>query len=218
MEVPVIEKPHMIVKRDVFLEKAFELFSAKGITPVSMQDVADASGYGVATLYRYFGTKPILVIAAAAWKWEEFTAKTIRKFSDQDREKMTASEIYKYFLDAFVSMYQNDRRLLRFNQFFNIYIESEQIDQESLKPYQSIVETVREKFHSVYAKGQSDHTLRTDVSEEEMFSTTLHLMLAAVTRYAVGLVYKPVVGFDPVKEIESLREMFLNRYTTAGSV
>lgn len=218
MGVPVIEKPHMIVKRDIFLEKAFELFSAKGITPVSMQDVADASGYGVATLYRYFGTKPILVIAVAAWKWEAFRAENVPKISDTEREKMTASENYRVFLDAFLSMYRNDRRLLRFNQFFNIYIESEQIDQESLKPYQDIIMAVRKQFHAIYVNGQSDHTLRTDISEEEIFSTTLHLMLAAVTRYAVGLVYKPATGFDPVREIELLKEMFLDRYTMAGNV
>ena len=45
-----------------------------------------------------------------------------------------------------------------------------------------------------------------------MFSTTLHLMLAAVTRYAMGLVYIPEKGFDPVKELTMLKEMLLAKY------
>ena len=47
-----------------------------------------------------------------------------------------------------------------------------------------------------------------------MFSTTLHLMLAAVTRYAVGLVYIPENGLDAEKELEKLKEALLMRYRT----
>ena len=66
----------------------------------------------------------------------------------------------------------------------------------------------------VYERAEQDHTIRTDESEEEMFSTTLHLMLAAVTRYAVGLVYIPESGFDAEKELEKLKEAMLLRYKT----
>ena len=66
----------------------------------------------------------------------------------------------------------------------------------------------------VYERAEQDHTIRTDEPEEEMFSTTLHLMLAAVTRYAVGLVYIPESGFDAEKELEKLKEAMLLRYKT----
>jgi hypothetical protein len=45
-----------------------------------------------------------------------------------------------------------------------------------------------------------------------MFSTTLHLMLAAVTRYAVGLVYVPESGFDAEKELEKMKMALLHEY------
>ena len=64
----------------------------------------------------------------------------------------------------------------------------------------------------VYERAERDHTIRTDEPEEEMFSTTLHLMLAAVTRYAIGLVYIPESGFDAEKELEKLKEAILLRY------
>ncbi len=70
---------------------------------------------------------------------------------------------------------------------------------------------LEEAFRAIYVRGKQDHTLRTDVPEQEMFSITLHLMLAAVTRYAVGLVYQPE-GFDAVKELETLKEMLLARF------
>ena len=39
-------------------------------------------------------------------------------------------------------------------------------------------------------------------------------MLAAVTRYAIGLVYIPEDGFDAKKELEKLKEALLLRYKT----
>ena len=35
---------------------------------------------------------------------------------------------------------------------------------------------------------------------------------AAVTRYAVGLVYIPEKGFDAMEELETMKEMLLERY------
>ena len=127
---------------------------------------------------------------------------------------MTGAEIFEYYLESFIGLYRNHRDLLRFNQFFNVYIQSERIDPEVLKPYRDMIEKLRRNFHMVYERAEQDHTIRTDEPEEEMFSTTLHLMLAAVTRYAVGLVYIPETGLDAEKELEKLKEAMLLRYKT----
>ena len=125
---------------------------------------------------------------------------------------MTALGIFEFYLESFIELYRHKRDLLRFNQFFNIYIQSERIDPEVMKPYRDMIEGLRTSFHVVYERAQQDHTVRTDESEEEMFSTTLHLMLAAATRYAIGLVYVPENGFDAEKELGKLKEALLMRY------
>ena len=195
-------------KRMEFAEKAYELFSAKDINSVSLQDIADATPYGIATLYRYFVNKPTLVIEAAAWKWRQFQAENRKR--KQESGEMTAAEIFEFYLDSFLELYRNHRDLLRFNQFFNIYIQAEKIDTETVKPYREMIEETEEPFHRMYVKAQADHTVCTDMPEAEMFSATLHLMLAAVTRYAVGLVYQ--VGTDPEKELELLKELLLKKF------
>lgn len=102
--------------------------------------------------------------------------------------------------------------MLRFNQFFNIYLQTENIAQDAVKPYQEFIVRLEKEFQAIYAKGEQDHTIRTDVPEVEMFSTTLHLMLAVVTRYAVGLAYQPGDGFDAEKELETQKRMLLREY------
>ena len=114
-----------------------------------------------------------------------------------------------------IDLYRNHRDLLRYNQFFNVYMQREGIPSRQMKPFLTVVDTVEARFHRMYEKAKADGTLRTDVPEREMFSKTLHLMMAAVTRYAVGLVYDS--GIDPEEELLFLRDLLLREYCTGGA-
>ncbi|MCR4922492.1 MAG: TetR/AcrR family transcriptional regulator [Lachnospiraceae bacterium] len=202
----------MAKKREDFLSNSYELFVKKNIESVSMLEVAKESGYGVATLYRYFPSKPILVVSVATWIWENAIEDTQIRNKENDFKELSAAEVLDLFLNFFIKIYKESRELLRFNQLFNIYICSEKIDSDVLKPYRDMIDNGKDIFHLIYEKGKQDHTIRTDESEEEMFSTLLHLMLAAATRYAIGLVYIPKKGFDAEKELSRLKEALLMRY------
>lgn len=47
----------MAKRRHEVLEVAFTLFAERTIEKVSVNDIASATGIGVATIFRYFGTK-----------------------------------------------------------------------------------------------------------------------------------------------------------------
>ncbi len=195
-------KEQIEMKRVCFLETGFRLFSEKGIDAVSLKEIAEATEYGTATMYRHFDKKPGFVVAVAAWEWGQFAEKIWERSALIDSgKKMNSAENFEYYLNSFLELYRDRRDLLRFNQFFNIYIQNEKMDPEAMKPYKMLIKRMKEQFHAIYEKALEDHMLRTEVPEDEMFSVTLHLMLAAVTRYAVGLAYRPE-GFDEVREME----------------
>ena len=50
------------VRIEKILDVAFELFSTREIESVTMNDIAQKAKIGVASLYRYFETKEILVV------------------------------------------------------------------------------------------------------------------------------------------------------------
>ena len=199
--------------RKELLESSYELFSQRSIESVSMEQAANAAGYGVATLYRYYGTKPGLVVAVATWKWEQFAETYKRRLAAVNYAGLPAAGMLARYLDAFTELYRNHPDILRFNQFFNVYIQAAQIDDETLAPYREMIGGIAKRFHAVYEKAAQDRTVRTDVPEEEMFRTTLHLMLAAATRYAVGLVYRPCTEAETQKELETLKCALLREYT-----
>ena len=197
-------------RREEMLAAAFRLFSERSIDSVQMEDIAKETGYTRRSLNRYFSDKDNLVVTVSAWAMESFT-KVNRKKSPE--KTGTAAETYAFFLDSFLRMYREHSDILRFNQHFNIYIKARSIGRSRMQPFSGMIDEIKERFHAVYLKGKEDGTLRTDIPEEKIFSVTLHLMLAAVTRYAVGLAYE--TGVDPEEELMTLRDMLFKEYTIA---
>ena len=200
--------------RQSFLEHGFALFSSRSIEAVSMQAVAKASGHGIATLYRYFNNKAEFCVAIAQWQWGEFFAENRKRSPIHDLENKTAADMLDFFLDSFLELYRKHRGLLRFNQLFNIYIRSENIASGTVATYRGLMQHIIDYFSVMYEKAKQDGTVRTDIPAEEMLSATIHLMLAVVTRYAVGLVYQPEGSFDAIKELEIQKRMLYQEYTT----
>ena len=204
---PEIDAARMEENKEKIMMLSFKLFAEHGIEAVSMSDIAKAVRFDRSSLYRYFQTKQELVITISAYVWNSFTT---RNYERVGIESQTAAQRYEFWLDSFLVLYREHRDILRFNQFFNVYVANEKVSAEQMEPFNRVIETLETRFHDVYDLAKQDGTLRTDIPENEMFSTTLHLMLAAVTRYAVGLVYRG--GTDPEKELETQKRMILREY------
>ena len=205
---PEIDAIRMEENKERILKLSFKLLAERGIEAVSMSNIAKAARFDRSSLYRYFQTKQDLVIAINAYVWGRFTA---RNYERPGVETQTAAQRYVFWLDSFLVLYREYGDILRFNQFFNVYIANERVSAEQMAPFHRVIKELEARFHEVYALAKKDGTLRTDIPEQKIFSTTLHLMLAAATRYAVGLVYQ---GADssPEEELTALREMLMERY------
>ncbi len=198
-------------KRRRILEISFKLFAEHGIDAITMPQIAEASGIGRASLYRYYSTKTDLLVAISAWVWKE---STYESYIQLDRENATAAQELEFFLDSFIDLYQKHGDILRYNQFFNVFLATHGNLDMNVQPFIDVISHVGALFHETYLKGQEDKTIRTQIPEKEMFETMLHLMLAAATRYAVGLVYGQKADAEP--ELVILKSMLLERYTQPG--
>ncbi|MBQ6480443.1 MAG: TetR/AcrR family transcriptional regulator [Anaerolineaceae bacterium] len=190
------------------LSVSFPIFAEKGIETVSMNEIADACSIGIATLYRHYRTKTELVVAVSASVWNNFASEYYNQKHNPD---FTAAENFEKYLDSYLDLYKNHKDILQFNQYFNVYIKNIAASSEQMEPFTKVIERIAELFHDIYSSGLRDKTIRTDVSEEEMFSTTMHLMLAAVTRYAIGLVYEN--SSDQESELLLQKKMLLKEFT-----
>ncbi len=215
MRNPEKDEVEMAARRERFLEAGFRIFSERGIEPTLMQDVARESGYGIATLYRYFNTKLSFVIAIGAQKWEEYFAEIEEEYRRHGGEMMNAAEELEFYLSMYILLYREHSDILRFNQNFNSYVIHEGATVEQLADYLRAIEPFMRKFHTLYEKGVRDGSIRTDEPERTMFNATMHIMLAVCGRFAQGVVYEGENQEDLTEELMILKRMILNNYLKA---
>ena len=206
------DEREMAERRERMLETGLRMFGENGIEPVRMQDVADACGIGIATLYRYFSTKLEFVIAIGARKWEEYFEEIETEYARRGGDMLNAAEELDFYLGAYILLYREHKDILRFNQDFNGYIQHARATQAQLADYLRAVEPFAKKFHRVYEKGLRDGSIRTDEPEQTMFRTTMHIMLAVAGRFAQGVVVRTDDPEDLTKELMILKRMILSRY------
>jgi AcrR family transcriptional regulator len=169
-------KPWKMEKQQHILEAAYKLFSENGIVPVTMPDIAKASGVGRATVFRYFSSKLELVIAIGTWKWEEYIESRGNALPRETIQRMNGAEYLRFYLDAFLDLYRNHADILRFNYIFNSYLRYEAGAVEQRQPYLRITDGLGATFHQLYERGKADGTLNTEYSEQTMFSSTFHII------------------------------------------
>ncbi len=206
------DEREMAERRERMLETGLRMFGENGIESVRMQDVADACGLGIATLYRYFNNKLEFVIAIGARKWEDYFQVVEAEYARRGGEMMNAAEELEFYLSSYILLYREHKDVLRFNQDFNGYIQHAQATQAQLADYMRAITPFVKKFHRVYEKALQDGTVRTDEPEQTMFYTTMHIMLAVAGRFAQGVVVRTDDPEDLTNELMILKRMILSRY------
>lgn len=193
------------------LEAGFKLFAERSIESVTMPEVAEAGNVSRSTVFRYFPSKTDLVIAISTWRWKEYIDRQRKRMSPEDAANFTGAEYLRFYIGSFLEMYRDHKDMLRFNYDFNSFLSHQKGTPEQKLPYTQMVDALGRQFHELYERGSHDGTLNTDIPEQTMFSSSYHIMLAAVTRYAVGLAV--VNDSDPESELVMLSEMMISKFT-----
>lgn len=199
-------------KREIVIETAFKLFAENKIEPVTMTVVADNCNMGVASIYRYFGTKKELVIAVAAKKWREYYSELQKYYKELNVDKMTAAQELEFYIDRYIDLYNENNDLLDFNANFGIYIGSEDTTKDEMRPYNSIIDKFVNRFHMLYKKAQDDKTIRTDISERSILYNIMYTMMSALSKYSTNIIHSADQDRNYEKEICQLKDMYLEYY------
>ncbi|MCR5750451.1 MAG: TetR family transcriptional regulator [Kiritimatiellae bacterium] len=195
-------------RRTRLLEAAFRLMSARSIEAVKLTEIAEAAGLGIVTLYRYFKTKPDLVIELGVVLWKKYYVEVEKAYAARGGAAMNAAEEMEFFLDSIIELYRSHKDVLKFNRNFDTYVKHEECTAEQMRPYNEAVEVFAHKFHVVYEKAMKDGTLDIRVSERRLFVGTLYAVLSVAGKFAEGLVY-PSEDHDMIDELQMIKQMIL---------
>ena len=187
---------------------AAELFMERGIDEVKMTDVADAAAMGVASLYRYFGSKSVLVMRAGALMWRNMNKLYGSRFSDYSAETHTGMERIRLQFSLLEELYRDQRPFVSLVGEIDDLIAEQEIPRPELENYNASLLRFMSEFREAFDMGVRDGTVRGDVDPILFFHTACHAVLS------LGLMLNrgPILTgqrFEDLQELHTLIEFAL---------
>lgn len=169
------------------LAASFELFSNSGIDTIVMTDIAKKAEIGVASLYRYFETKEEIAIRTVIWAWNQQKEKMMPEISSEEFNKSSGIDQLRKILEQFVTLYENQTPFLRFIYFFDSYAVRQQIKQERLKDYESIIGSVQDIVKEAIIKGLEDKSINEKYkgSEDILYFSMMHSLFSTAQKMSL---------------------------------
>ena len=144
-------------RRQNIIQIAKDLFLEQGVQTVQMQDVATASGIGIATLFRYFPKKEYLMIAATNAITDEM-ATDIGQIIEQS---ITAYEKIEQILEYYMGIMKDPQlRLAKYFDSFDLYEKTAEESPEQYAEYLSARSNLAFVLLKISEQGKQDGSLR----------------------------------------------------------
>ena len=150
------------------VEVSAQLFLKNGIDSVKMTDIADECGIGVATLYRWLGTKNGITIAAMTYMWNELNKMFSGIFESEVFLSQSGIKQLNDLMRMFIVLYEAHPGFMRLLSEFDLLLISEDIPKKDLKEYERSIINFYPVFENSYMMGIADGTVR-EIPDIRMF-------------------------------------------------
>ncbi len=144
-------------RRQNIIQIAKDLFLEQGVQTVQMQDVATASGIGIATLFRYFPKKEYLMIAAT----NAITDEMATDIGQIIEKSITAYEKIEQILEYYMGIMKDPQlRLAKYFDSFDLYEKTAEESPEQYAEYLSARSNLARVLLKISEQGKQDGSLR----------------------------------------------------------
>ena len=183
-----------------------ELFLERGIESVKMTDIAEASGIGVATLYRYFGTKTRIAADVMTFLWNDLRSLYAGVFDSEVFKAQSGLKQLSDLMQMFVVLYRNHKSFMRLLGEFDRFVISEGLPKEELAEYESSVIDFYPVLQRAYKTGCEDGSVRGDVDFRLFYMTFAHALTEMCKKFINGEILPSDDFSCAEKELELLIE------------
>ncbi|MBQ4310714.1 MAG: TetR/AcrR family transcriptional regulator [Oscillospiraceae bacterium] len=173
-------------REELAVASAARLFLEKGLDNVRMTDIADDCGVGVATLYRYFGTKTIIAIEAVSYLWNDLGRLFEERFREEELSSLSGIERLDRLIRMFTLLYSSHKDFIKLLDDFDRLMVTEGVPKEQLAEYEKNVFNFYNVLESAYLKGCEDKSVRTDIDFRLYYLTFTHALTQMCKKFIQG--------------------------------
>ena len=199
VEEQVIHETQKTRRIEHAVEISAEMFLKQGIDAVKMTDIAEACGVGVATLYRYFGTKTSISIAAMTFLWKKLRKMYDQVFESETFLRQSGIKRLRDLMRMYLVLYDAHSDFMRLVGEFDLMLQSENVPKEDLVDYDKSIIDFYPYIEAAYLAGVKDGTVRSDINFKLFYLTYGHSMLELCKKLLRGELL-PSDDFSAAKE------------------
>lgn len=181
-----------------------EMFLEHGIEAVKMTDIAEQSGVGVATLYRYFGTKTAIAIEAMTFLWNDLRNLFGGIFDSETFLSQSGIKQIRDLLKMFVVMFSAHKDFMRLLGEFDRFVIHENVPRSELGVYERSVIDFYPVVERAYRKGLNDGTMREVEDFRLFYMTYAHALTELCKKFIDGEILPSDDFSNGQKELELL--------------
>ena len=189
------------------LSAARRLFTEYGFEKTTMQKIADEAGVGVATVFRYFPKKELLIIEVVKEVIEEMVPRfeAIAESTQSGYDKMDA------ILDAYINYISSaNRDAIILLESFEYYIAYNPMEEPLTEEIYQTYTKVERIIDQAIQDGIQDGSISLSSTEQMNATTILNLFGTAIKKHAFNSLLSNVIVPIPTKEqLLQLKSMLL---------
>lgn len=193
----------------VAMETAAQLYLTIGISNAKMTDIAEKAQIGVASLYRYFGTKQLFTVKVGAYIWKTTMMKLETQYTSAEYQAKTGFEQVAALLNIFHILLEEHRPFLRFLSEFDVFVIREHLAIGQLTEYESCSMNMLPVMTDAMKKGVEDGTIRPDVDANVFYDAITDSLLSMCEKFVWGNVPNNVDQARNQQALSMAIDMFL---------
>lgn len=197
-------------RRSLAVLTAATMFLSKGIEEVKMTDIANECSLGVASLYRYFGTKTKLLILVGELLWADARVLFDEAAAEPEYYEMTGYFQLKALFAVYETMFRYHKGFMKFLRDFDATMLRENVPKSDLTSYEHGLFEFYGYFKAAYDKGIEDGSLRSDIDFRLFYYSATHMLLSAGQKFIAGAIIESDNALQKEAEIKIMLDMVLN--------
>lgn len=194
----------------VAMETAAQLYLTIGISNAKMTDIAEKAQIGVASLYRYFGTKQLFTVKVGSYIWKTTMMKLEPQYTSAEYQAKTGFEQVAALLNIFHILLEEHRPFLRFLSEFDVFVIREHLGIGQLTEYESRSMNMLPVMIDAMKKGVEDGTIRPDVDANVFYDAITDSLLSMCEKFVWGNVPNNVDQARNQQALSMAIDMFLS--------
>jgi AcrR family transcriptional regulator len=191
------------------VDTAAQLYLTIGISNAKMTDIAEKAQIGVASLYRYFGTKQLFTVKVGAYIWKTTMMKLEPLYTGAEYHAKTGFEQVAVLLNIFHILLEEHRPFLRFLSEFDVFVIREHLGIGQLTEYESCSMNMLPVMTDAMKKGVEDGTIRPDVDANVFYDAITDSLLSMCEKFVWGNVPNNVDQARNQQALSMAIDMFL---------